>query len=90
MQIYIQSGVPLPFTYRDTLTFPKTREAHARQVMWLLRYVKEGQNGWLAQMPPGFKPCSLQQCNCSACPECLAQAGVPVLCEESWTRDDTG
>lgn len=53
-------------------------------------YFKEGwhcQCCWKARMPASFQPNNLQECCCNACPECLARAGVPILCGQAWTRD---
>ena len=53
----------------------------------LLEYVKEEQHGWTARMIANFQPRDLHECCCGACPACLAQAGVPILCDQAWTRD---
>ena len=50
-------------------------------------FVKEQQHGWTVRMPADFHPSSLHECCCHACPECLARAGVPLLCSQAWTRD---
>ena len=51
--------------------------------------VREEQDCWMAQTLPlrtsNFQPISLQECCCRACSECLARAGVPVLCVQTWT-----
>ena len=51
-----------------------------------VEYARQG-HCWTARMPAGFQPSSLQECWCSACPECLARAAVPIMCEQAWTRD---
>ena len=64
------------------------KSLHARRSpaeTWLLKYVKEEAGGWIAQMPAGFQPGNLQECCCSACPGCLARAGVPIICNQAWT-----
>ena len=52
-----------------------------------VEYAKKGRHCWTARMPADFQPSDLQECCCSACPECLARAGVPIMCEQAWTRD---
>ena len=50
-------------------------------------YVKDEQHRWTAQMPATFQPGNLRECCCGACPECLVRGGVPILCDNAWTRD---
>ncbi len=84
-QVYLQSRKAFPPDYKTEL------ETSCAQDSWaglrLLEYLKEGQDSWTAQMPKGFQPNNLRECYCGACPECLARAGVPILCDQAWTRD---
>lgn len=84
-QMYLQSGAAFPPGYRSTLQTFYAR--NPQEEMKLLDYVREGQDFWMAQMPSSFHPGSLQVCCCKACPECLARAGVPVICDQEWTHD---
>ena len=52
-----------------------------------VEYAEKGRHCWTARMPADFQPSDLQECCRSACPECLARAGVPIMCEQAWTRD---
>ena len=38
-------------------------------------------------MPASFHPRDLRECCCGACPEYLVRGGVPILCDNAWTRD---
>ena len=84
-QVYLQSGKAFPPDYRTEL------EKWCAQESWaglrLLEYLNEEQDSWTAQMPKGFQPSNLRDCYCGACPECLVRAGVPILCDQAWTRD---
>ena len=82
-QMYLHSGAAFSPIYKAALKGAYVREAWAG--VRLLDYVREEQDCWTAQMPINFQPGSLQECCCRACPECLARAGVPVLCDQAWT-----
>ena len=84
-QLDLQSGAALSPRYKSGLKVYHRK--HPEAPLRLLDYIKEEQNGWTAQEPSSFYPGSLQRCCCKACPECLAHAGVPVICDEAWTRN---
>ena len=84
-QMYLQSGAAFQPRYRAEMEDSDT--AHPWTGVRLLEHVREEQNSWTAQMPAGFQPGDLQECCCGACPDCLVRAGVPVLCDQAWTRD---
>ena len=84
-QLYLQSGAALTRNYRGEFHEPYILEPWTG--MTLMDIVKVRHDGWTAQMPSTFQPSNLKQCGCGACPACLAQAGVPILCEEAWTAD---
>lgn len=50
-------------------------------------YFVDEQRRYIIQKPVDFEPGSLEDCCCNACLECLARAGVPILCEQAWTSD---
>ena len=50
-------------------------------------YFEDEQGQYIAQKPANFMPGNFEECCCNACPECLARAGVPILCEQAWTSD---
>lgn len=86
-QMYLQSSKAFLPSY---IEWPLTRDASLplpQRRIRPLEYFKEGQHCWKARMPPSFQPNNLQECCCKACPKCLAQAGVPILCDQAWTRD---
>ncbi len=83
--MYLQSGKAFPPDYRTELEESCAQEPRAE--LRLLEYLIMEQDSWTAQMPKGFQPSNLKECYCGACPECLARAGVPILCDQAWTRD---
>ena len=82
-RMYLRSGKRLSDAYWAALEVSWLRTTE----MTFLDYVKEQQHGWTARVPADFQPSSLHECCCHACPECLARAGVPLLCSQAWTRD---
>ena len=79
--LYLQSGAAfLPET------IGVLQNAYAQELR-IIHCVKDKQACHTVQMPPSFQPSNLQECCCSACPECLARAGVPILCNGAWTSD---
>lgn len=80
-QLYLRSGAALPCNHRGEVHQPYVAGIR------LMDHIKLGQDNWTAQIPSTFKPANLNQCRCGACPTCLVQAGVPILCEEAWTVD---
>ena len=83
-EMYLQSGSAFLPLYEAVLEGTHARESWAGL---LQSHVRQEQDRWSACMPASFAPCDLQECCCSACPECLLRAGVPVLCDQAWTRD---
>ena len=83
--LYLQSCAALSPRYKSGLKRYYARHPHS--ALRLLDYIKEGHNGWTAQKPSSFHPGNVQHCCCNACPECLAHAGVPVVCDEAWTHN---
>ena len=81
-QMYLQWGDSILSRYRLAAAASQAAELWAGVT---IQQVKEGQDRWTAQMPASFEPGDLQECACGACPTCLAQAGVPVLCDQAWT-----
>ena len=84
-RMYLRSGKTFSEAYLAAPEAPRACKQHAE--MRFLDYVSKEQCGWKAQMPEGFYTGSLHECCCHACPECLARAGVPILCEQGWTGD---
>ena len=82
-QMYLQLGMAYAHNKKAALADAEHSMARLR----LLEYVVEGSCGWTARMPADFQPSSLQECSCGACLECLARAGVPILCDQAWTGD---
>ena len=82
-QMYLQSG---------TASFPNHEELaecadEAGLKVRPVEFARQGLHCWTAKMPATFQHSNLQECFCGACPECLARAGVPIMCEQAWTRD---
>ena len=79
-QLYLRSGAALMPENISVL-----QDTYGQELR-LLYCAKDKQACCTAQMPPEFQPGKLQECFCNACPECLARAGVPILCEGAWTH----
>ena len=81
-QTYLQSGGAFKSpSFKLAAKYPFERE-----IFLGVRFddhVRFWQHGWIVQMPANFQPSNLKQCYCGACPSCLAQAGVPILCKHA-------
>ena len=89
-QMYLHSGEPLLLEYRATLeeTLKAIRAKDPLAAVYsILDLITKEQNGWTARMPKHFHPSSLLECCCGTCPECLARAGVPIVCHQAWTHE---
>ncbi len=84
-RMYLRSGKCLSNAHRTALEVTYLCKQPGETS--LMDYISEGRDGWKARMPTDFQPSSLHECCCHACPECLARAGVPLLCSQAWTRD---
>ena len=84
-QMYLQSNTAI-FPSRSTLAKDGFYIGHLGLQVGPIEYAREGLCR-TARMPAGFQPSNLQECCCGACPECLARTGVPIMCEQAWTRD---
>ena len=84
-QLFLRSGAALAPNYKEC-----KEDVYGAEI-WsgvkILDHVREEQGGWVAQVPASFQPRKLQQCWCGACPDCLVQAGVPILCDRAWTSE---
>ena len=85
--MYVQSGNDFWPTYKADQRAALAEEQCAVPARKLPKYAWDAQGHWSARGPASFHPSSLQECFCSACPECLARAGLPILCEQAWTSD---
>ncbi len=83
-QIYLQSSMDFLPLHID---LARRQSLLHQQRIRPLEYLREGTRCWTARSPPSFQPGNLWKCCCKACPECLARAGVSVLCNQAWTRD---
>ena len=79
--VYLQSGAAFLLENVSVL-----RDTYAQELR-LLKCVTDKQALYAAQMPPNSQPGNMQDCCCNACPECLARAGVPILCDGEWTSN---
>ena len=84
-ELYYQSGAPLLPAYHVCLERYYTTELGPQ--MRLSKSYKGRNSGWTMRMPVTFTPSNMQKCCCNACPECLARAGVPIMCDNIWTRE---
>ena len=84
-ELYFQSGAPLLPAYNVCLERYYTTELGPQ--MRLSKSYKGRHSGWTMRMPITFTPSNMQKYCCNACPECLAQAGVPIMCDNIWTRE---
>ena len=84
-QMYLRSGAAFLPGFKNKLEELYAMEPKTQ--VRLLDHVRDGQEGWIAQVPANFQPNDLQQCWCGACSDCLVRAGVPILCDQAWTSD---
>ena len=84
-ELYLQSRAPIPPS--DMAALLARYAIQPRAEVKLSDYVKDQQPQWIAQMPANFQPSNLRECCCGACLECVARGGVPILCDNAWTRD---
>ena len=82
-ELYLQSSAP--FSQKHMMAILARYTAQPEPEVKLSDYVKNKQHRWIAQMPASFKSSNLQECYCSACPECLAKDGVSIRCDNTWT-----
>ena len=84
-QMYLHSGAAFP-PASTTIS-----NDHPERDLWgwlrLLDGFREEQVGWTVQKPAAFQSSNMQDCFCGACPECLARAGVPIMCDKAWTSN---
>ncbi len=85
--MYVQSGNDFWPTYKEDQQASLAGEQNAMPINKLPEYVKDEEDHWIARRPASFHPSSLRDCCCNACLECLARAGVPILCEPAWTSN---
>ena len=78
-QLYIQSSAPIRPACKEWLKKSNMTERWAQ-----MKRCKGNKGGWTFSLPASFTPRDLQDCYCNACPECLVQAGVPILCDKAW------
>ena len=88
-QMYVQAGNDFWPNYEKVQHAALAKKPNALPSVAIPRYAREkrGQMHWTARRPASFRPGSLQGCCCSACPECLERAGVPILCGQAWTSE---
>ncbi len=84
-QMYLRSGAAFLPGFKNKLEELYAMEPKTQ--VRLLDHVRDGQEGWISQVPANFQPNDLQQCWCGACSDCLVRAGVPILCDQAWTSD---
>lgn len=83
--MYFKSGAAILQTDRLALEATDAPEPWAGQKLSDFLSELEEQNTWTLQFPASFQPGNLEECCCGACPECLAKAGVPIICDQAWT-----
>ena len=85
--IYIQSGNDFWPKHKEMQQASFAKQRCSVPAERLPEYIRDEQGYWFARRPASFHPSSLQDCCCGACPECLARAGVHVMCHQAWTSN---
>ena len=85
--LYIQSDNDFLSTYKGDQQACFVEEQCAALAEKRPMYIRDEQGHWSARRPASFHPSNFQECCCSACPRCLARAGVPIMCDHAWTSN---